>query len=110
MLDTVKMGKRIRKCRLMRNLTIEQLAEQLEISAVFLNDIERGVKCPRMENFVKILNALEVTADEILFESVRSDSDIYLNEITKKMRGLDNKQIAKLEKIIDTIIGEFYCE
>ena len=104
MLNTAKMGKRIREFRLKKKLTIEQLAEQLEISAVFMNDIERGVKCPRMENFVKILNALEVTADEVLFDSVRADSDIYLNEVTRKMRGLDNDQIAKIEEVIDTVI------
>ena len=100
MLDTVSMGKRIRECRLKRKLTVEQLAERLEISAVFMSDIERGVKCPRLENFVKILNALEITADEVLFDSVRADTDICLNEVTKKMQRLDNKQIAKVEKII----------
>lgn len=110
MLDTVSMGKRIKEKRLKKNLTIEELAEKLEISAVFMNDIERGVKTPRMENFIKILNALEITADEVLFDSVRADTDIYLNEITKKMKRLDNKQIAKVEKVIDTLLKEFYCE
>ena len=107
MLDTINMGKRIRECRLQKKLTIEQLAEQLEISVVFMNDIERGVKCPRMENFVKILNALDTTADKVLYDSVRADTDIYLNNITRKMKNLDNKQIAKIEKIIDTILLEF---
>ena len=108
MLNTVSMGKRIKECRLKKQLTVEQLAEKLEISVVFMNDIERGVKTPRMENFVKILNALEITADEILFDSVRADTDIYLNEITKKMKRLDNNQIAKVEKVIDVLIKEFY--
>lgn len=107
MLDTISMGKRIRENRLKKKLTIEQLAEQLEISTVFMNDIERGVKCPRLENFVKILNALEITADEVLFDSVKADTDLYLNEITMKMRQLDNKQIAKVEKIIDVLLNEF---
>lgn len=110
MLDTVSMGKRIKECRLKKQLTVEQLAEKLEISVVFMNDIERGVKTPRMENFVKILNALEITADEILFDSVRADTDIYLNEITKKMKRLDNNQIAKVEKVIDVLIKEFCSE
>lgn len=75
MLDTVSMGKRIKECRLKKQLTVEQLAEKLEISVVFMNDIERGVKTPRMENFVKILNALEITADEILFDSAETQGD-----------------------------------
>lgn len=110
MFDTVSMGKRIKECRLKRQLTVEQLAEKIEISVVFMNDIERGVKTPRMENFTKILNALEITADEILFDSIKADRDIYLNEITKKMKRLDNKQIAKVEKVIDVLIKEFYTE
>ncbi len=107
MLDTVKMGKRIKESRLKKGITVEQLAEMLDISVVFMNDIERGVKCPRMENFVKILNALEITADEVLFDSVRADTDIYLNNITKKMKCLDNQQISKVEKIIDALLTEF---
>ncbi len=104
MLDTVSMGKRIRACRLRKHLTVEQLAEKINISAVFMNDIERGVKCPRMENFIRILNSLEVTADEILYDSVKADTKIYLNEITKKMKNLDIDQIASVEKIIDTLM------
>ena len=59
MLDTVSMGKRIKECRLKKQLTVEQLAEKLEISA-----------------------------DAVLYNSVRADTDIYLNEITKKWKNL----------------------
>ncbi len=107
MFDKANMGKRIRKYRLMKGYTLEQLAEKLDISIVFLNDIERGIKCPRMENFVKILNALEITADEVLFDSVVADTDLLLNEVTKKMKHLDNTQIAKISKVIDVLIKEF---
>ena len=107
MLDTVSMGKRIKEARIKKGLSVEKLAEMLDISVVFMSDIERGVKCPRMENFVKILNALEITADQVLFDSVRADTDIYLNNITSKMKRLDNQQIAKVEKIIDILLAEF---
>ncbi|MBE7020388.1 MAG: helix-turn-helix transcriptional regulator [Ruminococcaceae bacterium] len=107
MLDTVSMGKRIKEARLKKGLSVEKLAEILDISVVFMSDIERGVKCPRMENFVKILNALEITADEVLFDSVRADTDIYLSKLTSKMKHLDNRQIAKVEKIIDILLSEF---
>ena len=110
MFDMVAMGKRIRQQRIKKGFTIENLAEKLNISTVFMNDIERGVKCPRMENFIKILNALDISADEILFDSVRADTDLYLNSIAKKMEHLDNKQIAKIEKVIDVLIKEFYKE
>jgi len=108
MLDLALMGKRIRKYRRMKGFTLENLAEIVDVSTVFINDIERGIKCPRMDNFIKIANALDVTADELLCDSINADSDLLLNEISKKMHNLSAKQITSLSKIIDLMINEFY--
>ncbi len=108
MLDLQLMGKRIRKHRRTNNLTVEQLAERVDVSAVFIKEIERGTKCPRLDNFVKIANALNVSADDLLCDSVNEAKDIVLNEVTSKMQSLDAKSIASLSNITNVIIKEFY--
>ena len=106
-LDISLMGKRIKECRLRKGLTSDQLAEAVNVSSVFIKDIERGVKCPRMDNFIKIANALEATADELLCDSVNADTVLLLNEVTQRMQNLNPNQITSIANVIDSLIDEF---
>ena len=45
-------------------MTQEALAERVEISWNYLGAIEREVKTPKLATLVKIINALEVSADK----------------------------------------------
>lgn len=62
-------AKRLRSVRKERGLSQGELAQ---LSGLNLNDIsryERGAVSPTLENFVKIAQALEVSADTLLFEN-----------------------------------------
>ena len=48
----------------------EELAELAELSVNYISAIERGVKCPSLDAFVRIANALEVSSDELLRDSL----------------------------------------
>ena len=65
-MDCESVGKRIRKYRRARKLTQEQLAELCDLSSNFISIIECGKKRPSLDTFVKIANALEVSADMLL--------------------------------------------
>ena len=43
--------------RVARKLTMKEFAEQCGISERYLADIERGIKAPKLETFVGIVNA-----------------------------------------------------
>ena len=64
------LGKRIKAAREQAGLTQEELAEQLEMSATHISVIERGVKPPKLETFVRIANSLNVSADSLLQDLV----------------------------------------
>ena len=59
-------GKRVRQLRLRRNLTQEQLAERAGISTSFLGHIERGTRRMSLDNFYRLVRALNCTANDLL--------------------------------------------
>ena len=60
------LGEQIKRCREKRGFTQEQLAEKIGVSIETISSIERGIKMPRLQNFVAIANQLGVSADELL--------------------------------------------
>ena len=103
-MDKLTMGDRIKEIRKKRGLTQEQLAEKLDISVEYVSQIERGLKMPSMQMFIKLVEVLNVSADYLLRDIV-STHDMYGNkQISSKLEKLTPKQRVALEAIIDTYI------
>ena len=62
-----KIGNEIKKGRISKDLTQEQLAEQLNISSVHLSNIERGKTKMGLELIVAISKILQISLDELLY-------------------------------------------
>ena len=69
-MDQVAIGARIKAARERVHLTQEQLAEIIDISPTHMSVIERGVKTPKLDTFVRIANALGVSTDALLQDVV----------------------------------------
>lgn len=103
-MDKLTMGDRIKEARKMRGLTQEQLAERLDVSVEFVGQIERGLKLPSMQVFTKLIEALNVSADYLLRDSVSTGRLFGDNAIGRKIEKLEPKQRIALEALIDTYI------
>ena len=68
MADCSNLGKRIRAMRSKKNITQERLGEMIGVGTTHVSHIETGNTMPSMKTFVKIINALECSADELLSE------------------------------------------
>lgn len=68
MADCTNLGKRIRAMRVRKNITQERLGEMIDVGTTHVSHIETGNTMPSMKTFVKIINALECSADELLSE------------------------------------------
>lgn len=68
-----ELGKRIKQQRKLAKMTQEKLAEEAEISLSFLGHIERGTRKASLDTLVKICNALEVSPQLLLQDSLKSD-------------------------------------
>ena len=104
MLDNTTLGKRIREARLSKKMTQEQLAEQADIGLYYLGEVERGVKTPSLKVFVAIADALNVSADSLLRDSVSTGNVYVNNEITRRLDTLSPKQRASAVEILDAYI------
>lgn len=87
-MDENKIGKRIKQYREEAGLSQERLAETTELSINFISYIERGIKLPSLENFIKIANAINISTDLIL-------ADVLVN--TQKEQAID--YLCRIEKL-----------
>ena len=102
-IDQSKIGARIREARVAKKLTQEQLAELADIGFYYIGEIERGVKLPSLTVFIKIVEALGVSADYLLKDEVTA-SPCFNNEISSKLGRLTPKQRAGAVAILDAYI------
>lgn len=89
----VELGKRIKKQRLAQAMTQAQLAEKAGITAQYLSHIENGNQKMSIAVFSRVCDALNVSADKILYnrspESLRQlseDIDQLLTDCTPTER------------------------
>ena len=94
-------GQRLREQRIQHGLTLEQLAEKSELSSNYIGMVERGLKEPGLATIVKLLNALNISADTLLCDLVPSAS----HEICKRLEGLNPIQKKAALDLLDTYIG-----
>ena len=92
-MDLKAVGLRIKEAREEKNLTQENLAAIVDLSTTHISVIERGLKTMRLDNFVAIANALDVSADSLLSdvvtkstEAIRSLPSDEQNRLTKALR------------------------
>ena len=67
--------------------------------------IERGVKMPSMNIFIKIIEALEVSADYSLQNELSTGREYVFDEMTKKLENLTPQQRKTASDILDAYIN-----
>lgn len=82
------LGKRIRAHRKLCRMTQEQLSEQAGISLSFLGHIERGTRKASLETLVSLANALKISTDMLLQDSLDNDLLGISNHFSSQQRTL----------------------
>ena len=87
-MDLKAVGQRIKVAREAKNLTQEELAALVNLSTTHVSVIERGLKVTKLDTFVAIANALDVSAAALLIDVVTHSVTGVTNELklpTSKM-------------------------
>lgn len=101
--DKKRLGERIREARRAKQLTQETLAERIDVTPFYVGEIERGVKTPSLDVFVRLLEALDVSADTLLRDSVAAvEGDRVLNA---RLARLTPSQRATVYALVETYIA-----
>lgn len=99
-MDQIAIGARIKAARERVHLTQEQLAEIIDISPTHMSVIERGVKTPKLDTFVRIANALGVSTDALLQDVVVPVNDSIMAELSARIGRMPQKD---RERILNAI-------
>ena len=99
-MDCISLGKRIKAAREQAGLTQEDLADRLGMSTTHISVIERGVKPPKLDTFVRLANVLNVSADNLLQDVVSNSQLSAANELADSIMQLPPQERTKLLNII----------
>ena len=105
-MDLKAVGQRIKDAREAKNLTQEELAALVNLSSTHVSVIERGLKVTKLDTFVAIANALDVSADELLVDVVAHSITGVSNRLSDKISSLPMKEQKKIIKVIQALIEE----
>ena len=95
-----KLGKKIKYYREQKGLTQEELAGLVNLSPTHVSVIERGLKVTKLDTFIAIANALDVSADTLLIDVVTHSVSGVTNELSEMIEKLPKE---KQQRIINAV-------
>jgi len=103
-----ELGEKIKRMRINRGLTQEQLSEKIDISQRALSAIERGENFVTSETLDKILSALNTTAEDLFATNhLKAPEELYQKintDVTKIMN--DTRKLEIVCNVIKALLKE----
>ena len=103
-MEKAALGQRIRESRIEKGYTQQALANKAGIGLMYLGEIERGIKMPSLSVFIKIVDALDISADYVLRDELKSGEHFIFDDLTDKLIPLSPKQRKTVAEILDAYI------
>lgn len=102
-LDYKAIGKRIKISRIKADLTQERLAEMVEISPTHMSNIETGTTRVSLTAIVSLANALSVTVDDLLCDSVVKSKVQFEKDIAGILADCDEYEIRMVKDMAQAL-------
>ena len=102
MLDKKLLGAKLRLARLNHNMSQYDLEKISDVDQRLITRYENGISFPKLDSFVKLINALEIDAKEILNQTELVESP-YL-ELIQDISYLTTKQVKFIHNIVRELI------
>ncbi|MCB5940307.1 helix-turn-helix domain-containing protein [bacterium 210820-DFI.6.52] len=93
-------GSRIREARLSRRMSQADLAAKANISLPHISNIENGKASMKLESFIRIIEALQVSADSLLRPDVPEVRSLYQSEFDELLADCSPKELDSILKIV----------
>lgn len=95
------LGKNLARARLEQSITQEALAERVNLSAVFISQIENATRKPSLETMFKLSAELEISMDALLGLHVEKSR---CGELIRLMEGRSDKEIALATRVVRALL------
>ena len=102
-LDYKAIGKRSKIARIKADLTQERLAEMVEISPTHMSNIETGTTRVSLTAIVSLANALSVTVDDLLCDSVVKSKVQFEKDIAGILADCDEYEIRMVKDMAQAL-------
>lgn len=99
-IDYKSIGRNIKEFRIKKGLTQVKLGEKSGVEPSNISHIERGATKVSLPTLVSIANALEVSLDEIVYESLTKNEHIIVNIINELLADCSASELLDISKII----------
>ena len=100
MIDYRDLGIRIRKARLERGMTQEQLAEACGVGTSHISHIETGAAYISMSVFITIVNALDCSCDEMLCKEIRAAKPILNSWLSEQVADCSEEEVKIISDMV----------
>lgn len=105
-MDLSPIGSRIKAAREEMKLTQEELAAMVDLSPTHISVIERGVKPPKLETFIRIANVLGVSADSLLLDVVENAVEGVASELSESISKMPRREQEKILTVVRVLTRE----
>lgn len=99
-------GRNIRTYRKAQHMSIEELAFRADLSKNYLALVERGEKIPSLETFLGIINALNVSSDQILCDVVNTGFTVRTTIFADRIEKVSPARRKLIYNVLDTLLQE----
>lgn len=104
-LDAQSFGKRLNRFRKAQGLTSNALAEAIDVNPVHIRHMEGGARKPSIDSFVDLCNALQVSPDDLLADSladhIKGQNTALAELIERLTPSQKNVVMATIEALLD---------
>lgn len=93
-------GSRIREARINRHMSQADLAVTANISLPHISNIEKGKTSMKLESFIRIIEALQVSADSMLRPDIPEVRSLYQSEFDELLADCSPKELDSILRIV----------
>ena len=98
------LGKRIRDRRKELRISQEKLAETVEVTTSYIGQIERAERKLSIETLIRISNALFVTVDFLLKDSILVENDEYIHRLNSLVFDKSDEAKATVIDVVQALL------
>lgn len=98
-------GSKVQYYRKKRGLTQEEFSELIDMSQSNLSAIECGNKLPSFEALIRIIDVLDVTADDLLEDTIKNGHRAKANRLSECLDSLPPHLCEQILAVVETLIG-----
>jgi transcriptional regulator with XRE-family HTH domain len=99
------LGPRIREYRMGCGMSVVKLANEVGVLPNYISQLENGDKIPSLDTFIRIADALHVTADALLCDYLLTQSHVVETKLSRKISELSKEDQLHIENVLNMEIN-----